>query len=198
MMARKRSSLGPLIGYHGCDRTIAEGVLSNKVHLKQSANSYDWLGPGIYFWVDSPERGYAWAVEQSSRRNSKVKSPYVIGAFIHPGLCLNLTDYGVMGEIQTAYKYLKQFSDKAGSSLPKNKDPQDGIFLMRHLDCAVMKTVHALREEAKMMSYSTVYGVFEEGGILYEGSAFKEKTHVQLAVRDTDCILGYFRVPGYD
>lgn len=50
-MTRIRNTLGPVIGYHGCDRAVAEKVLQNKTHLKQSDNSYDWLGPGIYFWV---------------------------------------------------------------------------------------------------------------------------------------------------
>jgi hypothetical protein len=195
-MARIRNSLGPFIGYHGCDRTVAEMILGGKDHLKQSENAHDWLGPGIYFWVDSPERGYAWAVEQSKRPASKVKTPCVIGAFIHPGLCLNLTDYGVMDEILVAYDFLAQFSKTAASVLPKNETQQNGIFLKRHLDCAVIKTVHALREDSGLPAYSTVYGVFEEGESLFDGSGFREKTHVQLAVRDTDCILGYFRVPG--
>jgi hypothetical protein len=46
--------------------------------------------------------------------------------------------------------------------------------------------------------YDTVYGVFEEGGSLFEGSGFREKTHAQIAVRNTEFILGYFRVLEYD
>jgi len=196
-MARVRNSIGPIVGYHGCDRSVAEKVLRNKSDLRSSNNAFDWLGPGTYFWVDSPERGYEWAVSQSKRKNTKIKSPAVVGAFIHPGLCLNLTDYGVMEEIKSAYNILRAFSESAGTPLPENKVQDEGIFLQRHLDCAVIKTVHALREEGQELAYDTVYGVFEEGKELFDGSGFREKTHVQMAVRNLDCIIGYFRVPGY-
>lgn len=195
-MPRIRNSIGPVIGYHGCDRSVAEKVLRNKSHLRESRNPYDWLGPGIYFWVDSPERGYEWALNQSKRKNSKIKNPAVIGAFIHPGLCLNLTDYGVMEEIRAAFDLFRTLSESAGSPLPENKMHDEGVFLQRHLDCAVIKTVHEIRKQSGDPAYDTVYGVFEEGAVLFNGSGFREKTHVQMAVRNIDCIIGYFRVPG--
>jgi hypothetical protein len=66
--------------------------------------------------------------------------------------------------------------------------------LLRRLDCAVIETLHQLRSEAKLDSYDTVFGVFDEGDAAYPGAGFKEKTHIQLAVRNTDVIIGYFRV----
>jgi hypothetical protein len=63
-LKRSRNTIGPLIGYHGRDRSVAEAVLSGRRKLQPSQNDYDWLGPGIYFWVDSPERGLNWAREQ--------------------------------------------------------------------------------------------------------------------------------------
>lgn len=196
-MARIRYSLGPIIGYHGCDQTVAEKVLSNKTPLNESNNDYDWLGPGTYFWVDSPERGYEWALRLSQRKKSQIKHPTVIGAFIHPGLCLNLTDYGVMDEIKSAYDLLYAFSQSAGIPLPENRLQDEGVFLQRHLDCAVIKTVHELRKKSQEPAYDSVYGVFEEGKALFNGSGFREKSHVQIAVRNLNCIIGYFRVPGY-
>jgi hypothetical protein len=67
-------------------------------------------------------------------------------------------------------------------------------FTSSALDCAVIKTVHKLRADSEIDAYQTVYGVFEDGGPLYPSAGFKKKTHVQIAVIDTDCILGYFRV----
>jgi hypothetical protein len=192
-LARVRNSLGPIIGYHGCDRATATKALANKTHLKPSDNSYDWLGSGIYFWVDSPERGLAWAKE-----NKKFKNPYVIGAFIIPGLCLNLTDYGVIKQIKFAHSFLVKYCDANGVSMPQNSKQESGVLLKRDLDCAVIETLHNLRGALDLQPYDTVYGVFEDGGSLFEGSGFREKTHVQIAVRNTECILGYFRVPGYD
>ncbi len=98
-MSRIRHTLGPLIGYHGCDRSVAERVLSGAEHLQPSENDYDWLGPGIYFWVDSWERGLDWARELNARDPGRMPDPYVVGAFIHPGLCLNLTDYSFLKEL---------------------------------------------------------------------------------------------------
>lgn len=40
--------------------------------------------------------------------------------------------------------------------------------------------------------YDSVRGVFEEGLEPYPGSAFKEKTHIQVCVRNPNCIKGYF------
>lgn len=195
-MKRARNTLCPLIGYHGCDRTVAESVLSGRRLLKPSQNDYDWLGPGIYFWVDSAERGIDWAREQAARNAARIKSPYVIGAFIHPGLCLNLTDYGVTSELLDAHTTLIKTLAQTGTPPPTNAVQQDGIYLTRALDCAVIKTVHKLRKDSNQIPYDTVYGVFEEGPALYPNAGFKKKTHVQIAVVEPDCILGYFRVRG--
>lgn len=194
-MNRTRHTLAPLIAYHGCDKSIAEAVLAGRKALKQSENEYDWLGPGIYFWVDSPERGLDWAKQLSKHSKSRIKKPAVIGAFIYPGLCLNLTDYGVMRELADAYQFLADSSHATKVVLPRNSHESNGILLRRSLDCAVIKTVHQLREDSGADAYDTVYGVFEEGAALYSGAGFKERTHVQIAVRNTDeCVLGYFRV----
>jgi hypothetical protein len=76
---------------------------------------------------------------------------------------------------------------------PENTRRSGGIYLKRNLDCAVINTVHLLREETGEKPYQTVYGVFEEGGQLYKNAGFRKKTHVQVAVIDPACILGYFR-----
>jgi hypothetical protein len=38
----------------------------------------------------------------------------------------------------------------------------------------------------------SVKGVFIEGRPIYEGSGFHEKTHIQIAVRNLDCVKGMF------
>lgn len=195
-MARVAHSLSPLVCYHGCDRKVAERVLANKSALRPSENDYDWLGPGVYFWVDSAQRGLNWAVEQSKRRGSGISDPYVIGAYVQPGLCLNLTDFGVMGELRDAHRFLVALCEQTGTPMPENTLQESGIFLKRALDCAVIKTIHQLRADKREPPYDTVYGVFDEGDSLYPGSGFREKTHVQIAVVNPDCILGYFRIRG--
>jgi len=180
--------LSPLIGFHGCERDVAERVFAGETHLNSSENDYDWLGSGIYFWVDSYERAIDWA-----RSSKQIKDPYVVGAFIDPGYCLNLTDFGVNEELKRAFSLLKSTFDCAGESLPKNSISQHNTLMVRRLDCAVINYLHQLRDEQGLSAFNTVYGVFEEGDSLFEGSALKERTHVQIAVRTPGSILGYFR-----
>ncbi|MGM0544724.1 MAG: hypothetical protein ACQERP_12740 [Pseudomonadota bacterium] len=180
--------LSPLVGYHGCDRSIAEQVLNGNTHLNRSENEYDWLGDGIYFWVDSFDRAMDWA-----KQSSRINTPYVVGAFISPGFCLNLTDYGVSEELKLAYQFLQDTYAQAGSQLPSNTYEQNSVKMVRKLDCAVIKSAHQLREDQQEQAFDTVYGVFEEDPELYPGSALKEKTHIQIAVRNPQSIIGYFR-----
>jgi len=93
--------------------------------ISPSMNEYDWLGEGAYFWESSPERAlsYARLIKQYKRGQGSIKEPYVVGAVIDLGLCLNLT----------------------------------------------------------------------EEGALYPGTSFRQETHIQLCVREINCIKGYFR-----
>ena len=175
-MPRGRYTLPHILGYHGCDSTTGEKVLAGKAHLKPSDKDYDWLGNGIYFWVDSPERAWDWANNRPGPK--KISKPFVIGALIYPGL--------------VAHKVLEAASRPG--EMPQNTLTQDGITMLRRLDCAVIETLHRLREDQGEESYDSVYGVFDEGKPAFDGAGFREKTHIQLAVRKTTNIVGYFRV----
>ena len=52
---------GLILGFHGCDESIVDNILLGKEDLKQSDNTYDWLGHGIYFWENSPSRALEFA-----------------------------------------------------------------------------------------------------------------------------------------
>jgi len=67
-----------VLGYHGCDKSVADRVLAGDDSLKKSEKSYDWLGSGIYFWEHGPERALEWAKEQKKR--AKIKTPAVLRA----------------------------------------------------------------------------------------------------------------------
>lgn len=182
-MSRSQHTLGPIIGYHGCDRDTAEKVLSGEGGLKPSENDYDWLGPGIYFWVDSKERGLQWAIEQSKRKNSKIKNPVVVGAYIHPGLCLNLTDYGVNESLQEAYAVLQANCESTKTPLPQNKTLKNGIFMQRHLDCATIKILHSMRELNGEQSYDTVYGILKKVTNYSLGQGLRKRRTFRLQFR---------------
>jgi hypothetical protein len=194
-----RNSLGPLLLYHGCDKDIAELVLAGDLSLIPSENEYDWLGPGIYFWVDSPQRALAWAQQKHKNSPDELKCPSVLGAFSYPGHCLNLTDFGALDELVAAYDKLKILVESQGQSLPSNGAKQHGIYLRRPLDCLVIRSVHTLRSDSDppLPAYDSIYGIFTEGNELFPGSGFHAKSHAQIAIRNHECIAGYFRVDGY-
>lgn len=185
-----------VLGFHGCDRTVAEELLNSQIkHIKPSTNSYDWLGTGAYFWLNDPLRAYEWACQAQERNPEKIKEPYVIGAVIDLGLCLNFCERQAIALLQKSYEDLNNLLTAAGYDINekyKNLYPDEGGFsLVRPLDCAVINHIHDMIEK-KDISYDTVYGYFQEGSDAYEGAGIKEKSHIQICVRNTDCIKGYF------
>lgn len=102
-----------VLGFHGCDRSIANTVINNGTPMKPSQNDYDWLGNGIYFWENNAERAFDWAVEQSKRPNSKIKIPAVIGAVLDLGYCFDLLDTHYLEELKTAYDAFVKISQEA-------------------------------------------------------------------------------------
>lgn len=188
-----------VLGFHGCDRqTVGEPVLAGKLKLKESNNEYDWLGPGLYFWENNPERALSYAQHLKKKSGSKtptINEPYVIGAVIDLGYCLNLTDENALREVSESYLQLKAICETAEIPLPINTPGYTGDhdLLRRNLDCAVFAALHKFREEAEQSPYESIRSPFWEGGPLFEGTKFCEKTHIQLCVRDYACIKGFFR-----
>jgi hypothetical protein len=93
--------------------------------------------------------------------------------------------------VRSAHQRLVQIASAAGYALPKNSPDQ----LRRNLDCAVIRLLHDIREEADDAPIDTVRGVFLEGAPIFEGSGFYAKTHIQVCVCNPECIKGVFRIP---
>lgn len=185
-----------ILGYHGCPKEVKEGVLTGSLRLSKSNNPYDWLGSGIYFWEHGPTRALDWAKSALKRKGRDESDAAVLGAIIQLGNCFDLLDVRFTRLLPRAYRLLKQALDGEDSELPKNEAPNsDGDVIRRHLDCAVINfAIHVAEEEseAHRVLYHTVRGAFEEGGPAFPGACVREKTHIQVAVRDRSCIVGYF------
>ena len=75
-----------------------------------------------------------------------------------------------------------------GQKLPENKES-----LQHYLDCVVVDHLYEIMKKEKQ-PFDTVKGVFIEGSPIYLTSRFYQKTHIQVCVRNTNCIKGVFRV----
>lgn len=177
-----------ILGFHGCDESVGEAVLAGKARLKPSDNDHDWLGEGIYFWESNPKRALSFAEEQKQR--GKVKNPFVIGAVLTLGRCLDTLNENCLQGLEVAHKALNESLEALGLPLPQNSSDSD--MLRRNLDCAVIRTLHTLVSDGDRID--SVRGLYHEGGSLYENSGFYKKSHVQIAICNYDCIKGLFRV----
>lgn len=175
------------LGYHGCKSSVAEKVFAGD-DLQPSRERYDWLGHGVYFWEDSPLRAMQWAKERGYEK------PAVVGAVIRFGNCLNLIDAEHLEEVARTYHSLKKgywhVLEELGGEVPKNKGQHGKL---RYLDCFVFEWLHGAREEKSLASYDTVRGFFTEGEPLYPGAGLNKQDHIQICVRNLDCVIGFFR-----
>ena len=136
-------------------------------------------------------RGLEFAREAASRKSSHIRKPFVIGAVISLGLCLDLTTSMGIAQVRAAHKSLLELTTARNFALPRNATSG----LLRPLDRAVIEFLHMIRKGRGEQAIDTVKGVFVEGDPVYEGSGFHEKTHIQIAVCNPECIKGVFRVP---
>lgn len=177
-----------ILGYHGCSTEVAESVL-NYEDFRPSKNEFDWLGAGVYFWEANPKRGIEYYREMQARKKKSHEDEAVVGAVIDLGYCLDLTTSRGVDLVRTAYSGFETSLTKIQLELPKNRLGNDK--LLRELDCAVINYLHELTSKTP---FDTVRGIFQEGEEIYPGAGFREKTHIQIAVRNPDCIKGVFRV----
>jgi hypothetical protein len=93
-----------------------------------------------------------------------------------------------------------------GQDLPENRDlPHDRHKdkILRELDCAVIEFMHGeiLRESqvdiqnktgSQYKVFDSTRGVFTEGGPVFAGAGILEKSHIQICIRNPNCIKGFF------
>ncbi len=192
----------PTLAYHGCDRALAEKIISGKQHVKISQNEYDWLGGGAYFFENDPLRALEWAERIAKRPQHplhRIEKPAVVGAILNLGNCLDLTDLESLRLIKEAYnvfRLVQEYTDPR-EDLPKNEEGFTGDvdLVKRRLDCAVINCLHQMKDrlENKDSVFDSVRGPFVEGGGLYPGAKIMSRTHVHICIRRPEVsVLGYF------
>jgi hypothetical protein len=187
-----------VLAYHGCSLETAQQLLGGS-QFQPSTQDYDWLGAGSYFWENDVVRAYQWAIEP--RLN--FDHPTVVGAVIELGNCLDLTTQSGIAAVKLAYDKFIRIAERDGTPIPENVNPAKGSGgdkILRRLDCAVMNYLYEIAQTAQESApqsqpYATVRAMFPEGSELYPGAGFRDKTHIQICVREPEQILGVFRVP---
>lgn len=187
-----------IIGFHGCDKKVFDKILYEHEPFKPSTNDYDWLGNGMYFWEQNLERAWEWANCGMTNPKIQIETPAVIGAVIDLGNCLNLLDSYNIQMLKLQYEVFKAKMSILGKPIPRNKNVRgNDDLLMRFLDCAVIEDLHnsvreAIENGENIRPYDSVRGVFFEGKPIYETSGFMEQSHIQICIKNPNCIKGFF------
>lgn len=178
-----------ITAFHSCDKEIGLKVLNGELPLRPSDNIWDWLGSGIYFWEQNPARALEYAIECATGKQKnkiRIQTPFVIGAIIELGNCLNLLEPLSLNIVKEAHAGLELAVKESGEKMPVNKGAN------RALDCAVIKYLHGVRDTSNELPFDTIRSSFQEGGELYPGSNFTTKLHIEICVRNQELIKGYF------
>ncbi|MDR6565799.1 UNVERIFIED_ORG: hypothetical protein DFS12_101770 [Chitinophaga ginsengisegetis] len=182
---------GLVLGFHGCEEKVRDALVTGSIRMSPSSKPYDWLGSGCYFWENSYERAYDYACNPPG--NKVIRSPAVLGAVIDLKFCLDLLDTTCLRLLYDSYKTLSEAAAQSGRMLPVNKYATGSRdLLLRNLDCAVIENLHADREMKSLLPYDSVRSVFVEGDELYPNAGFRDKNHIQICIRNPNCIKGYF------
>ncbi len=141
-----------------------------------------------------------------TKKKGKIKNPAVVGVVFQLDHCLDFTDSEYIDLLSSYYEQMKKDFIKTGQELPKNKNfskDENNDLIIRELDCAVIEYLHQKIEEdinnsikekipSKMKSFDTVRGIFTEGGPAFEGAGIQKKNHIQVCIRNLNCIKGFF------
>lgn len=152
----------------------------------------------MYFWENDPKRALQWAhhlKKHPSHGAQKNRTPAVLGAVIALNNCLDLLDAQSIEHVKKAYEKLLAATKLAGAELPQNTGGEDRR--ARYLDCAVINYLHQMIKQGDaavhgLSPFDSVRAMFPEGDELYPGAGFRKQNHVQVCIRNADCIKGLF------
>jgi|JI10StandDraft_1071094.scaffolds.fasta_scaffold12241_10 hypothetical protein len=201
-MYRDRPNL--MIGFHGCDESVRNDLVNKPDNVKSSKEAFDWLGHGFYIWENNYTRALQWAKDKNKR--GVLNHPSVVGVVYQLNNCLDFTDSEYINLLGSYFELMKQDFKLSERDLPKNKNlPKDKNhdLILRELDCAVIQYLHQKVDEeindqntengfSLLKRFDSVRGIFTEGGPAFEGAGIQSKNHIQICIRNLNCIKGFF------
>ena len=193
-----------ILGFHGCDEATCQSLLNFPDKIKISKEKHDWLGHGMYFWENNLERALDWAKDKKKR--GEVEKPAVIGAILQLGYCCDFLDSRFIKMLKSHHELMADYYNALGEDLPLNKDLKQDTYkdkILRELDCTTIEFMHGQIDEQIMIDiaktcfsqlrpFDTTRGVFTEGGPVFPGAGILEKNHIQICIRNLNCIKGLF------
>jgi hypothetical protein len=193
-----------IIGFHGCEEAVKEKLINNSDFIQISKKPYDWLGYGMYFWENNHDRAMEWATDKKKR--GEIKTPAVVGAVLQLGYCCDLLDSRYVQVLKNHYELMAASYKVVGRDLPENKNLSQDLHkdkILRVLDCTAIEYMHSeiykrykgdidSQGFSDLKIFESTRCVFTEGGPVFEGAGIFEKSHIQICVRNPDCIKGFF------
>lgn len=194
-----------IIGFHGCEAEVRDMLLHNPDEFKMSRKPFDWLGNGFYFWENNYYRALEWARDKQKR--GVIREPAVVGAVLQLGYCCDFMETQYLRLLSVYFGNMSEKYAVLGKPLPRNKNlpgQESGDKVLRYLDCAVIEFMHQEmwdsaqanitdKQLVRRRAFDSTRGVFTEGVPVFEGAGLFEKTHIQICIRNPNCILGFFK-----
>jgi hypothetical protein len=171
-------------GYHGTSIENAKSIV--KQGFKVSKNDYDWLGKGIYFWQDAPGRAWSWA-QKHHQRPAVIRAEININIDFTVDLLDSFPDNVYLIALKQSYDHFRHLLSP--TALVKQKGRFHGLDKLM-----VDYVADILIPELQGKHIQVVRSVFIEGEPIFpsfgqnEKSAFHDRSHVQIAVRDSSVI----------
>lgn len=154
---------------------------------------------GMYFFEGDIDRALVFA--KNSHENPEkmytrkaIGTPAVVGAILCIKHCLDMTTQRGIRSFGEALESMTQSFTRAGMAMPTNEPahPGDRDILLRNLDASVFNLIRQARFDTGMEPIQAVRGAFYQGEELAPRSGFRKNSHIQLALRDPTCAVGWF------
>jgi hypothetical protein len=175
-----------IIGYHGTRLSVALDIVSRRRGFKYSSNRDDWLGHGVYFWEYAPKQALWWA-ERRHKRQGWNEPIAIVASMVRLGFCFDLLDPDNARHLARLHDDFILAQNDAGLKVPRNYNKY------KALDCAVLQYAYAAIEETESVRVDSARAVYVPTGTgkrLWKRSWLSRDSHIQVCVRNPQCILG--------
>ena len=177
-----------ITGYHASPAWLLELVADAGVRQLWSTRPREWFGFGVYFFAYSKAHAERWVQIGYQLNWWDGNPPGILKSDIETRNCLWLEEPSCVAEIEQAAIDLKAMCGVAGDDLPKNERRRYGVPVERRLDCAIFELLHFTRMRRGLPAYDTVVGYCASGRPLIPGTTIRLENHVQICVRNHECI----------